>query len=276
MVDGPGAVGSPGPSPGQACWEPGPRGRESTLGALLGAPDHRPRKKRHRRWQRYSARLPTAVEPGASPTHPSTSACVTARKPVLSQGHNPDQAASNSPEISCKLHRLPGHVRRTPAVRRAVVPEAADGQSADGPGSLQLPLLFLKAGPAGGRLRRPSSRRQHPDRDRQTQPSRLHLPTQWPGGGGGSSPWLGCAASPTRPGRPTCGHSDAVPAARPSPGSSLLVYQLNRHGDANQDRVMPAPPRSTPPMTHSQPVSASGPREIATHNQVGGETRLRI
>jgi hypothetical protein len=146
VVDGPGAVGSPGPSPGQACWEPGPRGRESTLGALLGAPDHRPRKKRHRRWQRYSARLPTAVEPGASPTHPSTSACVTARKPVLSQGHNPDQAASNSPEISCKLHRLPGHVRRTPAVRRAVVPEAADGQSADGSGSLQLSLPFLKAG----------------------------------------------------------------------------------------------------------------------------------
>ena len=38
-----------------------------------------------------------------------------------------------------------------------VVPEAADGQSADGSGSLQLPLLLLKAGPAGGRLRRPSS-----------------------------------------------------------------------------------------------------------------------
>jgi hypothetical protein len=51
----------------------------------------------------------------------------------------------------------PGHLCRTPAVRTAVVPEAADGQSADGSGSLQLPLLFLKAGPAGGRLRRPSS-----------------------------------------------------------------------------------------------------------------------
>jgi hypothetical protein len=38
-----------------------------------------------------------------------------------------------------------------------VVLEAADGQSADGSGSLQLPLLFLKAGPAGDRLRRPSS-----------------------------------------------------------------------------------------------------------------------
>jgi hypothetical protein len=54
-----------------------------------------------------------------------------------------------------------GHVCRTPAVRRAVaraaVPEAADGQSADRSGSLQLPPLLLKAGPAGGRLRRPSS-----------------------------------------------------------------------------------------------------------------------
>jgi hypothetical protein len=37
---------------------------------------------------------------------------------------------------------------------------AADGQSADGSGSLQLSLLFLKADPAGGRLRRPSSGRQ--------------------------------------------------------------------------------------------------------------------
>jgi len=70
VLNGPGAVGSPEPSPGQACWQPSPRGRESTLGALLGAPDHRPRKKRHRRWQRYSARLPTAVEPGASPKQP--------------------------------------------------------------------------------------------------------------------------------------------------------------------------------------------------------------
>jgi hypothetical protein len=47
--------------------------------------------------------------------------------------------------------------RRSAAVRRAVVPQAADGQSGDGSGSLQLPLLLLKAGPAGGRLRRPSS-----------------------------------------------------------------------------------------------------------------------
>jgi hypothetical protein len=39
-------------------------------------------------------------------------------------------------------HRYqPGHMYRTPAVRTAVVPEAADGQSADGSGSLRLPLL---------------------------------------------------------------------------------------------------------------------------------------
>jgi hypothetical protein len=44
--------------------------------------------------------------------------------------------------------------------------DAADGQSADP--SLQLPLLFLKAGPAGGRLRRPSSRRQRRDGNRAT------------------------------------------------------------------------------------------------------------
>jgi hypothetical protein len=40
----------------------------------------------------------------------------------------------------------PGHMCPTSTVRTAVVPEAADGQSADGSGSLQLPLLFLKAG----------------------------------------------------------------------------------------------------------------------------------
>jgi hypothetical protein len=50
-----------------------------------------------------------------------------------------------------------GHVCWTQPVRTALVPEAADGQSADRSGSLQVPLLFLKAGPAGGRLRRPSS-----------------------------------------------------------------------------------------------------------------------
>jgi hypothetical protein len=37
---------------------------------------------------------------------------------------------------------------RTPAVRTAVVPEAADGQSVDRSGSLQLPLRFLEDGSA--------------------------------------------------------------------------------------------------------------------------------
>jgi hypothetical protein len=53
-----------------------------------------------------------------------------------------------------RRHR-PGHACRTPAVRTVVVPEAADGQSAHHPGSVQLPLLCLRASPAGG-LRPPS------------------------------------------------------------------------------------------------------------------------
>jgi hypothetical protein len=60
---------------------------------------------------------------------------------------------------------LPGHPVRPQDDLGAQdrTPQAADGQSADGSGSLQLPLRFLKAGPAGGRLRRPSSRRQRHD-----------------------------------------------------------------------------------------------------------------
>jgi hypothetical protein len=63
-------------------------------------------------------------------------------------------------------HRVqPVRVCRTLAVQAATVPEAADGQSAGcsllrtaaRSNSPQLPLLFLKAGRAGGRLRRPSS-----------------------------------------------------------------------------------------------------------------------
>src|SRR5829696_9792065 len=44
----------------------------------------------------------------------------------------------------------PGHLCWIPTVRTVVVREAADGHSADGSGLLQLPLLLLKAGPAGG------------------------------------------------------------------------------------------------------------------------------
>jgi hypothetical protein len=89
VFNGPGPSDPRGRHLARLCWEPGPPGRRPTLGALLGAPDHRPRKKRHRRWPRYSARLHSAVEPGALPKQPSTAACVTAREPVLHQGHNP-------------------------------------------------------------------------------------------------------------------------------------------------------------------------------------------
>jgi hypothetical protein len=41
-------------------------------------------------------------------------------------------------------------------------PEAADGQSADRSGSLHLPLLFLKAGPAGGSSVSPKRYQPHP------------------------------------------------------------------------------------------------------------------
>jgi hypothetical protein len=90
---------------------------------------------------------------------------------------------------------------RTPAVRTAVVPEAADGQSADRSGSLQLPLLFLKAGPAGGRLRRPSSRRQRHDGHRA---SSLTLP---PSCSKATRVWHvtrtgGCSGSSPNPGHP--------------------------------------------------------------------------
>ena len=54
-----------------------------------------------------------------------------------------------------------GHVCRTQPVRTAVVPEAANGQSADRSGSLQLPLLSsrpaLRAAACGGRPRVPVS-----------------------------------------------------------------------------------------------------------------------
>ena len=50
---------------------------------------------------------------------------------------------------------------------RALAPEAADGQSADRSAGTTSSTL-LKAGPAGGRLRRPSSRRQRPDGHRGT------------------------------------------------------------------------------------------------------------
>ena len=53
-----------------------------------------------------------------------------------------------------------GQALRTEPVRSEVDPEQWMVNPPIAPNSLQLPLLFLKAGPAGGRLRRPSSRRQ--------------------------------------------------------------------------------------------------------------------
>jgi hypothetical protein len=55
--------------------------------------------------------------------------------------------------------RQRGHVCRTQPVRTVVIPEAADGQSADR-SLITTSSTLLKAGPEGGRLRRPSSRRQ--------------------------------------------------------------------------------------------------------------------
>jgi hypothetical protein len=60
-------------------------------------------------------------------------------------------AASGNPALG------PGPAACLPASRMATASEAADGQSADRSGSLQLSLLFLKASPAGGRRRPPSS-----------------------------------------------------------------------------------------------------------------------
>jgi hypothetical protein len=58
---------------------------------------------------------------------------------VRSAAGHPSRAADRRRHRHRYRHQ-PGHVCRTPAVRRAVVPEAAHGQSADGSGSLQLRL----------------------------------------------------------------------------------------------------------------------------------------
>ena len=74
----------------------------------------------------------------------------------LTSGSRPDnspgrQAAGTSLAADISLTTYAGHRPvRTPSVRTAVVPKAADGQFADRSDSLQLPLLFLKAGPEGG------------------------------------------------------------------------------------------------------------------------------
>ena len=75
------------------------------------------------------------------PQEPPVSALVVGVREAAAHSSGPEIAADTAwprvPDIS--------------PVRTAVVPEAADGQSADGSGSLQLPLLLLKAGPAATR-----------------------------------------------------------------------------------------------------------------------------
>jgi hypothetical protein len=123
-------------------------------------------------------------------------------------GRRPDVRPVGNPRRGYQHgHRhQPGHLCRIPAVRTAAVPEAADGQSADGSGSLQLPLLFFKAGPAGGRLRRPPSRRQRQHDCRGTRP---HPPAEPGDAAATCKPWLMLAAvtagTSGSPGRPRAG-----------------------------------------------------------------------
>jgi hypothetical protein len=116
----------------------------------------------------YAARV--AMSTGATA---GTAACprwwpADGRRPDIRPEHQTAADTSMAIDIS------PGYVCRTPAVRTAVVPEPADGQSADRSGSLQFPLLFLKAGPAGGR-RSPSG----PALTRRSLGSRPHPPPRW-------------------------------------------------------------------------------------------------
>jgi hypothetical protein len=74
--------------------------------------------------------------------------------PLVAGGAGSGRIPLRAPD--CRGHQ-PGHVYRTSTVRTAVVPEAADGQSADGSGSLQLSLPSsrpaLRAAAGGGRPR---------------------------------------------------------------------------------------------------------------------------
>ena len=95
------------------------------------------------------------------------------RRPDIRPGHR-------SPD---RRRRRPGHACRTPAVRTAVVPEAADGQSADRSGSLQVPLLVLKFLYSSSRpALRPAATRRSPGAGLTAPLSRYHrLRVEMPG-----------------------------------------------------------------------------------------------
>ena len=100
------------------------------------------------------------VRPRATPV--AMSAVAAARTARVRAGGQRAGGGRTSVRARDRRRPRPGHACRTPAVGTMVVPGAADGQSADR-SLVMTPPRFLKAGPAGGRLRRPSSRRQRPD-----------------------------------------------------------------------------------------------------------------
>jgi len=163
--------------PGRRLPAPGP-GHEPGTGPLKGemgrAGDHeacwgqapeqcrsaRPRVKARGRGvcSQNQARFWTAPARVARVAVSAVAAASTAPRPCWwpPRGTWPD----TPPSLRRRRHR-PGHACRTPAVRPVpVIPEAADGQSADRSGSLQLPLLFSRPTlrPASGR---PAARQRH-------------------------------------------------------------------------------------------------------------------
>ena len=93
----------------------------------------------------------------------------------LASGSRPDTSSGRqAAAVRAWRRQQPGHAGRTPSghrpdtvhpdtsIRTAVVPEAADGQSADRLARYSV-LCSPQAGPAGGGLRRPSSRRPRHD-----------------------------------------------------------------------------------------------------------------
>jgi hypothetical protein len=146
----------------RCCSRTGGRGghasRTSTMLSSLGG--GRGLRERRSRAPRPAARRTSChVRGGCRRAHPWSALVAGGRTPGRAGGREADGHPAGPADRRRHQHshrHQPGHVRRTPAVRTAVVPEAADGQSVDRSGSLQLPLLFIKRRPAGGR-KRPSS-----------------------------------------------------------------------------------------------------------------------